>query len=659
MKRRNVVRRNTVYAATAFVILELFSIIQEPLRMPEWTMPVLIIFLAVGFIVSIVVSWIYDITPEGNLERTKPMAEVAKPDQEWRPGATKGWKIATYLSFVVILALVVLNVLPRNPGRSGQKIMNKSIAVIPFINDSSDPENEYFINGALEAILDNLSRIEDLRVVSRTSMEQYRNDRKPVPVIAREMNVGYILEGSGQRSGDQVRLFVQLVEGATDKHLWSKNFTREIDDIFSLQSEIARLVAVELQAIITPAEEELMDRIPTTSRTAYDFYQKGQEEFNKFWGDNSRTEQLDRAESLFRYALEYDSTFADVYDRLAHVYEQKYWHTDGQSDATRDSILYFADKALRYDRTLSISYRLKGNSLLLMGMNDQAREMFGKALLYNPNDEYARVGLLRSIRYEDFNEFLKVSHDMLEEDIESSVRVEIYSGYTGHFRNLGLRDLSFRFANENLKLTGDTLQYLLDQVWNHVIFGEHRAIIDKSLRGLDTYALTKDPRDYFKRQLLEFVGSSYLALNQLDSALHYYEQLADFNSSRGWDIWFPQYYGYILVKEGETEKGESLIRDKLEKELTVLEQGDNFGMRLFAVAEIYAYLGEKAKALEFLRRYVEDENFNHFDLLFFTSRLLDPVKEDPEFLEIHRQAQMKAQAGQDALKQWMEENGML
>jgi len=223
LKRRKVVRVITVYAAAAFVILELTDIVAPSLGLPDWTLNLIIILLCVGFIITVIVSWIYDIHPEGGIVKTEPAEKVKAEDM---PKSSNSWRIASYISFVVIVALIVLNIIPRGNRLKEKEILDKSIAVLPFINDSPDEENVYFINGTMEAILDNLCKIEDIRVVGRTSVEQYRNAPKPIPVIADEMNVSYILEGSGQKDGNKVRLTLQLIDGINDQHLWSSPYNQ-------------------------------------------------------------------------------------------------------------------------------------------------------------------------------------------------------------------------------------------------------------------------------------------------------------------------------------------------------------------------------------------------------------------------------------------------
>ena len=157
--------------------------------------------------------------------------------------------------------------------------LEKSIAVLPFINDSPDQENTYFINGVMEEILNNLQKIKDLRVISRTSVEQYRGQKRPISEIAQELGVNYIVEGSGQKYGNNFRLRAQLIKADHESHLWGESFQNEINDvkdIFSIQIQIAESMAAELKAIITPVEKKLIEKIPTTDLTAYDAYLKGQ-----------------------------------------------------------------------------------------------------------------------------------------------------------------------------------------------------------------------------------------------------------------------------------------------------------------------------------------------------------------------------------------------
>ncbi len=153
----------------------------------------------------------------------------------------------------------------------------KSIAVLPFKNESNDSTNVYLINGLMEATLTNLQQMRDLKVISRTSSEKYRNTSKSIPEMAKELNVNYFVEGSGQKIGDRILLNIQLIEAASDKHLWARQYRREAKDIFELQQEIAKDIAEEIQVIITPDEEKRIEKNPTDDLVAYDLFLKGKE----------------------------------------------------------------------------------------------------------------------------------------------------------------------------------------------------------------------------------------------------------------------------------------------------------------------------------------------------------------------------------------------
>jgi len=308
LKRRKVVRVITVYAAAAFVILELVDIITVPFGLPAWTMILVVVLLTVGFIITVIISWIYDVHPEGGIVKTEPAHKVKSEDI---PVSTNSWKIATYGSMVVIVGLIMLNVFSNRGGIRINESLDKSIAVLPFINDSPSAENEYAINGYMASVHDNLCRIKDLKVLSLLSTEQYRSNPKPIPEIAREQDVSYLLSARGQMYDKKIRLIVQLTD-ADDNIIWSHSFDKqinEVDDHINIQSAIAQSVASEIEAVITPEEKQLIKKTPTTSLTALDFYQRGNNEYNRylFEGDNS---SLERAEAYYLTALEYDSTFA-------------------------------------------------------------------------------------------------------------------------------------------------------------------------------------------------------------------------------------------------------------------------------------------------------------------------------------------------------------
>ena len=200
---------------------------------------------------------------------------------------------------------------------------DKSIAVLPFVNMSSDKENAYFCDGVQEDILTNLANIAELRVVSRTSVEQYRGTTKPIRQIAQELGVAWVLEGSVQREGGKVRVTGQLINAASDEHMWAKAYDRDIADIFAIQSELAQTIAAALQTTLSPREKSLVERQPTTNTAAYDLYLKARAiTMNDASFSPSEAQKL---ESLLSAAVELDPNFAEAWGGLADVHARVYF----------------------------------------------------------------------------------------------------------------------------------------------------------------------------------------------------------------------------------------------------------------------------------------------------------------------------------------------
>jgi TolB-like protein len=288
------------------------------------------------------------------------------------------------ISAILILVLLGLLVIPKLRKPSDGKV--KSIAVLPFFNDSPDEENEYFINGIMDEVLNNLQAIKDLSVVSRTSVEQYRgSDKPPIPEIARKLNVNYIVEGSGQKYGNNFRLRVQLIDGNKDKHLWADSYERNIQetkDIFLIQTTIAEAIATELEAAITPEEKQQIGKTTEANLEAYDAYLKGLF-FYERGGDAG--EDNNRAIEAFRESIRLDSTFALPWTYLSMCHWRKATSTNSPEfkEAKRT-----AEKALELDPASGVA--IVNVAEILDNEYDfaAADEKIRLALKIDPDDQY-------------------------------------------------------------------------------------------------------------------------------------------------------------------------------------------------------------------------------------------------------------------------------
>ena len=287
-------------------------------------------------------------------------------------------KFKWYALGAIALVVMVLSVLLFSRKKQTPVELEKSIAVLPFVNESSDSLNLYFVNGLMESTLNNLQKIGDLRVISRTSVAKYRDTDKGIPEIAEELNVNYMVEGSGQRFGNQVLLNIQLIEAATDRPIWGEQYSREVDDVFALQNEVARKIADAIQAVVTPAELKQIEKIPTENLEAYDYYLQA---LNLYY--NRTPENLKKAISCFEKAIEEDDQFALAYANVAISYY--FLDVNQKEKQYTEQINNFADKALLYDSRSAESLIAKALYYIQMEEYNLALPHLEKALEYNPN----------------------------------------------------------------------------------------------------------------------------------------------------------------------------------------------------------------------------------------------------------------------------------
>jgi TolB-like protein/Tfp pilus assembly protein PilF len=286
LKRRNVYKVAIAYAIVAWLLIQGASIFFPTFGAPSWVMKVFIAIVVLGFPAALVLAWAFDLTPEG-LKRVKN-------------GDTD-------------VALTPV-------------IAEKSIAVLPFENLSEEPANAFFADGVHDEILTDLSRIADLKVISRTSVMQYKTAAKRnLREIANELGVAHVLEGSVQRAGNRVRLRAQLIDARSDVHLWAERFDRPLDDVFAIQSEIAKAVAEQLQARLSPAEKAAIEQPPTANLVAYDRYMRGQKLRATVGFDTREVENTRQAIRLLDQAIAHDPTFLLAYCQLARAHDTLYF----------------------------------------------------------------------------------------------------------------------------------------------------------------------------------------------------------------------------------------------------------------------------------------------------------------------------------------------
>ncbi|MCK4879214.1 MAG: hypothetical protein KAS82_01095 [Bacteroidales bacterium] len=349
LKRRKVTRVITVYAAAAFVILEVSSIIVEPLKLPEWTLTMVIVLLCIGFVIAVILSWIYDATPTG-IEKTKPVVDV---QHESAPATSNGWKIASYISFLVIAGLILIHIVAGSNRSEVSPELEKSIAVLPFHNFSTDTEQEYMCYGLTDEIMNHLYKIESFdKVVSLTSILNYKDSEKNITEIAEELGVNFILEGTYTKIGEQLRVTAKLIEASTDKRIWQNEYDQPYKEIIAIQSDIALQIADHVKVYLTDNERQKIEKIPTTNQEAYELLQQAIYTFSTL-----ESPTVDPIISLAQKAIELDPEYANAYAwaGIWNLYLGVYAGTKEITSAVWEATP-FLEKALELDKNSSAAH---------------------------------------------------------------------------------------------------------------------------------------------------------------------------------------------------------------------------------------------------------------------------------------------------------------
>jgi TolB-like protein/Tfp pilus assembly protein PilF len=302
VQRRKVYRVAVAYIIVAAGIIQLASAAFPAWELPNWALRLVIVLLLIGFPIALILAWAFDVTAEG----IKATA-IAAPGTHRRRNIVM--LVATGIMFSAAAGFFLL------PGLSARKI-DKSIAVLPFENLSAEQENAYFADGIQDDILTNLSKIGDLKVISRTSVMGYRGKTQSVREIGKALGVANILEGSVRRSGNKVRVNVQLIDATNDKHMWAEDYDGELTDVFKIQTDLAREIASALQAKLSPSEKAQMNRKPTENSEAYLAYMRAHDMWSKAVEDLGK---LKEGEALYQRAIDLDPNFALAFARYSQL----------------------------------------------------------------------------------------------------------------------------------------------------------------------------------------------------------------------------------------------------------------------------------------------------------------------------------------------------
>jgi TolB-like protein/Tfp pilus assembly protein PilF len=550
LKRRNVYKVAVAYAVAAWLLIQVATQVFPFFEIPNWAVRLVVLLLALGFPVALILAWAFEITPEG----IKRESEI-EAGQSITPKTGRKLVAITVVLAVIAAGLFVVRLVgtARWAVRSGDDdghrsaaslpIPAKSIAVLPFENLSEDKANAYFADGIQDEILTRLAQIGDLKVISRTSTLQYKSAPADLREIAKQLGVANILEGSVQKSNDQVRITVQLINALNDSHLWAETYDRKLIDVFQVESDLAQKIASSLEAKLTGAEQRAIAARPTENTEAYQLYLKGRFFWNKRTGADLKT-----AGEFFERAVAADPTYASAYAGLAQTYLLIPVFGAGRPPDFFPKATVAARKAIELDETSSEGRTALAMLLLFDFKFAPSEQEFRRAIELNPNYATAHhwFGNSLLVTLGRFDEAIKegqrgVELDPLSLIINADVGSTLiiarrYDDAIAQLRKTLVLDGNFAYAHWNL---GEAL-YLK---------GNNNGAIAEYEKAA---ALDDDP------EILALLGRAYAESGQKDKALEILEKLKAAERQR-----FVRNYLYTIIYTGLGDKATAI--DYLEK----------------------------------------------------------------------------------------------
>jgi adenylate cyclase len=580
LKRRNVFRVGVAYAIVGWLLVEVSSVLLPAFKVPEWVFQAFVILVVLGFPLTLVIAWAFELTPEG----LKREAEVDRTDSTTHvTGRKLNFAIIGLLAIAVVYfagvkfvpeqAEVAAEPVPAAEAVAREKSI-RSLAVLPLENLSGDPEQEYFSDGMTEALIAELSKIRALRVISRQSVMRYKGTDKSMPQIAQELGVGAVIEGSVLHSEGRVRITAQLIGTGPERHLWANNYDRDLSDILILLSEVARAIAGEIQVTLTPEEETRLGSTRPVNPEAHEAYLKGR----YYW--NKRTEEdLKQAIAHFQQAIEINPVYALAYAGLADCYVVPTNPLPPREALPRAKAA--ATKALEIDNTLAEAHTSLAVVMMQYDWDWAGTEReFQRAIELNPN--YATA-------HQWYAEYL-AAMGRLDEAIAKVKRAEEL----------------------------DPLSLIIS--WNVgriLIFArQYDQALEQGRKILELYPTS----DWEAHDILAL---AYEQKGMYDEAIAEYEEAWGFTEEE--------------IDEFRQAYAVGNMAGYWQKRLDILERPPKQeAVNPFLSIPIYARVGEKDQAFEWLERAYQEQSLGWFVVDLKVDPMLDPLRDDPRYADLLR-----------------------
>jgi TolB-like protein/Tfp pilus assembly protein PilF len=582
LKRRKVYRVAIAYIVASWALAQGLAQVLPVFDISNSVIRVVIALLLIGFPLALVLAWVFDITPAG-IRRTPSAAAAPEAVQTTHRRRNLVMLVA---AGVIISAAVGFFVLPRAAAHK----VDKSIAVLPFENFSDEKENAYFADGIQDDILTNLSKIGDLKVISRTSVMPYRGKTSNVREIGKALGVGAILEGSVRRAGNRVRVNVQLIDANTDKHLWANDYDRDLTDVFAIQTDLAQKIAGELQAKLSPSEKALMEQKPTQNNEAYLAFVRAHDLWSSSYED---TEKLKLGEQMYQSAIDLDPQFALAYARFSQL-ESWFFHSFEATPARGQKARDLAKRALELQPNLPEAHLAQGfvNYYVDSDFDAAAREFqIAQSGLPNESEVYLALGAIqrRQGKWQESNASFEKAVSLNPKDIWT-------------MQNLAINyevQRDFDSANKILDraLAVDPGAFGCWEVRAKVALEQNGdfSVAENILAKADVMRLTPEVQN----KLATGRASLFLLRRQFDAAVQEAQKISDTKLGAFPGAVCGKYSVIGAAKRGLGDANgsrEAFLRAKQDAE-RLLKQNPGQANAIATVAETQAWLGEKDAAL--------------------------------------------------------------
>jgi TolB-like protein len=512
------------------------------------------------------------------------------------------------------------------PGK--ENAADNSIAVLPFKNMSAQAENQHVCDGVMEAILNHLAKLKDLHVTSRTSVEKYREAPPTVRVIGEELGVAHILEGSVQRSGGKLKVTAQLIEAATDRHLWSEEFVSDETDLFALQSEIARRIADVLNVTLSRQEKELISRVPTQNLEAWNLYLQAQAMYAHYSYSGRKEEDYQHLMQLCNQALRLDPQLAEAYTLKAEAYTWARYYQELYSENFMDSAAAWCRQALELDPGSSSAHWIIGYYFLNTGQQDLAGDHFEKALSFGPNNIEAHQAA--AFYYRTQQDFER-SFSLLDKGFRlapGSVWLPwLYLEYSQQYHDICDFEACLGAINKAVELEPG-VRWNNMTGWVYIVTGQK----EKAKTWCESAVEAGSPWGLFNL-------GGYYAYFEPEKALPVQEEFHRKDPDLANQPGSGHRYAHALWAAGRREDAMKEFKKAEEYLLKSLELGRSRFANYYDLAGIQCFLGNTDKALEYLHEYDGKDWPGSLTYFVEVDPMFDNLRSNPEFVQMVKSAQ--------------------